>query len=77
MAGQASHHVTLGVFNMESQETVFMKTVEPKEQYLTCVTWDPSGDYIYIGLLNRDQNHLKLNKYDAKSGDLIKTLLKN
>ncbi len=74
MAGHASHHVTLGVYNLESQETVFMKTGEPKEQYLTSVTWDPSGDFIYIALLNRDQNHLKLNKYNASTGDLVKTL---
>ncbi|HPE55524.1 MAG TPA: S9 family peptidase [Bacteroidales bacterium] len=74
MAGMASHHVTLGVYNPENGETVFMKTGEPKEQYLTTVTWDPSEQYIYISLLNRDQNHLKLNKYDVKTGDLVKTL---
>jgi dipeptidyl-peptidase-4 len=74
MAGQTSHYVTLGVFNMETQQTVSMKTGEPKDQYLASVTWDPSGESIYIALLNRDQNHLKLNKYNAKTGELMKTL---
>ncbi|MCB0804251.1 MAG: S9 family peptidase [Bacteroidales bacterium] len=74
MAGMASHHVTLGVYNPESGKTVFMKTGKPEDQYLTCVTWDPSEKYIYIALLNRDQNHMKLNKYDVSTGDLIKTL---
>ncbi|MCB2221585.1 MAG: S9 family peptidase [Bacteroidetes bacterium] len=74
MAGMASHHVTLGVYNLETGETIFMKTGEPKEQYLTCITWDPSEQYVYIALLNRDQNHLKLNKYDVGTGDLVKTL---
>ncbi len=74
MAGQTSHQVTLGVFNPETGNTVFLKTGEPKDHYLTSVTWDPSGKYIYIAILNRDQNHLKLNKYDVVSGDKVNTL---
>jgi len=74
MAGMTSHHVTLGVYNPETGKTVFMKTGEPKDHYLTCVTWDPSEKYIYIAILNRDQNHLKLNKYDVSTGELVKTL---
>lgn len=74
MAGMKSHEVTLGVYNLETGKKVFMKTGEPAEQYLTAVTWDPTEKYIYIALLNRDQNHLKLNKYDAETGDLVKTL---
>ncbi len=74
MAGETSHQVTLGVFNPETGNTLFLKTGEPKDHYLTAVTWDPSGKYIYIALLNRDQNHFKLNKYDVTTGDLVTTL---
>ncbi|MBC8487400.1 MAG: S9 family peptidase [Bacteroidetes bacterium] len=74
MAGMTSHEVTLGVFNMKTRETIFLKTGEPKDHYLTCVTWDPSEKFIYVALLNRDQNHLKLNKYDVATGDLVLTL---
>ncbi len=74
MAGMTSEEVTLGVFDMNTYNTVYMKTGEPKDHYLTCVTWDPSGKYIYIAELNRDQNHLKLNKYDVSTGDFVKTL---
>jgi dipeptidyl-peptidase-4 len=74
MAGMTSHQVKLGVYTLESGKTVFMDTGEPADQYLTCVTWDPSEKYIYIALLNRDQNHLKLNKYDARTGEFVKTL---
>ncbi|PLX05139.1 MAG: S9 family peptidase [Marinilabiliales bacterium] len=74
MAGRTSHHVTLGIYNIETAQTVFMKTGEPLDQYLTTVTWGPEGKYMYISLLNRDQNHLSLNKYDAQTGDFIKTL---
>jgi dipeptidyl-peptidase-4 len=74
MAGMTSHHVTLGIFNMLSEETIFLKTGEPKEQYLTTVTWSPDEKFIYVTLLNRDQNHAKLNKYDAQTGDFVMTL---
>ena len=74
MAGMTSHYVTLGVYDINSGKTVFMKTGEPKEQYLTSVTWSPDEKYVFIGLLNRGQNHLKLNMYDALSGDFVRTL---
>ncbi len=74
MAGMSSHYVTLGIYNISKKTTVYMKTGEPKEQYLTSVTWSPDEKYLFIGLLNREQNHLKLNMYDAASGNLVKTL---
>ena len=74
MAGKTIHQVTLGVYDLASSTTIFLKTGEPVDQYLTTVTWDPSGDYIYVSLLNRDQNHLKLNKYDSKTGEFVLTL---
>lgn len=74
MAGENMHEVTLGIYNISTNSTIYMKTGLPAAQYLTSVTWDPSEKYIYIGLLNRDQNHLKLNKYDAGTGELVKTL---
>ncbi len=74
MAGMTSHQVTVGVYNPQTKNTIFLKTGEPAEQYLTCVTWGPEEKYIYIAVLNRNQNHLKLNKYDAATGNFIKTL---
>lgn len=74
MAGMASHHVTLGVYDPSTGKTVFLETGEPREQYLTCVTWGPGEKFIYVALLNRDQDHMKMNKYDAVSGKLVKTL---
>ncbi len=74
MAGMASHHVTLGVFDKKNNTTIYMKTGEPVEQYLTCITWSPDEQFVFIGLLNRGQNHLKLNKYNAKTGDFVQTL---
>lgn len=74
MAGMASHHVTVGVFNPVTNNIVFLITGEPAEQYLTNITWSPDEKYVFIAVLNRDQNHMWLNKYDALSGDFVKTL---
>lgn len=74
MAGMTSENVTLVVYDMASGKKVTLQTGEPKEQYLTMVSWEPTGKYIFIGVLNRDQNHLKFNKYNASTGALIKTL---
>ena len=75
MAGQKSEEVTLGIYSLSDNKTVFADVTDfTKERYLTSISWDPSGKYIYIGVLNRDQNHLKLNKYNAETGAFVKTL---
>ena len=74
MAGETNEEVKVAIYNPETRNTIFLKTVEPKTQYLTNVTWSPDEKQIYIAVLNRDQNHMKLNVYDAITGDFIKTL---
>ena len=74
MAGMSSHQVTLGIYNLKTEKTIFVKTEGDKEQYLTNIAWSPDDKHIYIAILNRDQNHMQLNKYDAETGDFAKTL---
>ncbi len=74
MAGQTSHQVTLGVFNIKTQQTIFLNVEGEKDQYLTAVTWSPDSKYIFVAVLNRCQNHMKMNQYDAATGNLVKTL---
>jgi dipeptidyl-peptidase-4 len=74
MAGMTSHQVTLGIYNVATKQTVFMKTGEPKDHYLTNISWSPDEKTIFIAELNREQNHMRLNQYNATTGDLIKTL---
>ena len=74
MAGQTSHHVTIGIYNIKSGETTWLKTGEPLDQYYTCLTWSPDNKYFFVAHLNRDQNHLQLKKYDSKSGEVVKIL---
>ncbi|HYQ58240.1 MAG TPA: DPP IV N-terminal domain-containing protein [Draconibacterium sp.] len=74
MAGMESHHVTIGVYNIESGKTTFLKTGEPLDHFLTNVAWSPDEKYIYIAELNREQNYMQLNCYDVATGDKVKTL---
>lgn len=74
MAGMKSQKVELGIFNPDVNEIVYLQTAGPENQYITSVSWDPSCLYIYAGILNRDQNHFWMNKYDTRSGKLVKTL---
>ena len=79
MAGMKSHEVTIDVFNLSTEKVVSLKTrknesVEEREMYLTNITWSPDEKQIYIAKLNREQNHLWLECYDAVSGELRQTL---
>lgn len=74
MAGDTSHQVTVGIYNVNTGKTVFIKTGEPKDQYLTNLAWSPDEQTFYIAVLNRDQNYLKLNSYNVVTGLFEKTL---
>lgn len=74
MAGSKSHHVTLGVFDIKNQKKTFLKIEGDKEQYLTAVSWSPDSKSVFVGVLNRGQNHLKMNQYNAETGEFVQTL---
>jgi dipeptidyl-peptidase-4 len=74
MAGGASHHVTVGVYDVTKGTTVYLNTGEPAEQYLTNITWSPDEEMVYVAVVNREQNEMKLQAYKAATGVLVKTL---
>ena len=74
MAGDKSHHVTVGVYDLNTRKTVFLQTGAPAEQYLTNLAWSPDEKSIFLAVLNRGQNDMKLNQYDVATGAFIKTL---
>ena len=75
MAGMTSHEVKLGIYKLSTGQTAYLKTGDPADHYLTNICWSPDEKSIFIAELNRDQNHLKYNQYDANTGDFIKTIL--
>ncbi len=74
MAGDSSHHVTLHIYNAETQQTIKVNTVGPQEQFLTNIAWSPDDKFVYIVILNREQNHFWVNQYNASNGEWVKTL---
>ncbi len=74
MAGELSHMVTLHVVDPETRKTWQILTSGPEDQYLTNVCWSPDERFIYIVIVNREQDHFWVNQYDAESGSFVKTL---
>jgi dipeptidyl-peptidase-4 len=74
MAGNQSHWVTLGIYDLKNNKTWYVKTEGDKEQYLTNIAWSPDEKHIYIAILSRTQNDMKLNEYDALTGNYTRTL---
>ncbi len=75
MAGRTSHQVKLGVYSLNGDPLIYMNTEGAVDQYLTAVGWVPNEQSVIIGILNRDQNHLKLNQYSALDGRIMQTIL--
>ncbi|MDR0412721.1 MAG: S9 family peptidase [Dysgonamonadaceae bacterium] len=75
MAGRESQQVTVGIYSLASKETVYLKTGEPEDRYLTNLSWDPGEQSVYIAELNRAQNHLQLNRYSVETGERTQLLL--
>lgn len=75
MAGMDSEQVWVGIYDTQTEETVFIEDNSfGADQYLTNLTWDPGDRYIYLAVLNRGQDHMKLNKYQVQNGLLEETL---
>lgn len=73
MSGDSSHTVTVGVYNLNTKSTVYLKTEGSYDHYLTNITWSPDSKSIYLFWVNRDQNRTELREYSSLDGKLIKT----
>ncbi len=74
MAGMTSHKVTVGVYDMRSEKTVYLQAGDPTDRYFTNISWAPDEKTVYVIELNRDQNHAQLVSYDAASGKKLEVL---
>ncbi|NOX89309.1 MAG: prolyl oligopeptidase family serine peptidase [Calditrichaeota bacterium] len=72
--GMTSEQVTVGIYHIKTGSITYLQTGEPKDHYKCSVTWSPDEKAIYIAQLNRDQNHLRLVRYDPLNGQPLKTL---
>ena len=74
MAGMTSHKVTVGVYDLRTEKTIYLQAGDPTDRYFTNIAWSPDGNAIYMFELNRDQNDCRLVSYNAKTGEKIAEL---
>ncbi len=79
MAGMQSHWVTVGVYEPATEKLIYLNTcrdttIHEREMYLTNIAWSPDEKYVYIAKVNREQNHMWLEQYDAATGAFMKVL---
>jgi dipeptidyl-peptidase-4 len=84
MAGMTSHQVTVGVYDLTTDKTIYLKTpmgsvlgdsvADPRPVYFTNIAWSPDGNTVYLFELNRRQNDCRLVSYNAKTGQRIAEL---
>ena len=76
MIGQKSEKPRVGIYNLATKKTVF---ISPKsgvtDDYLTNLSWSSDEKYVLIAELNRGQNDMNLNVYDAETGAFVRTIL--
>ena len=74
MAGQTSHLVWVGVLDVATGDTVYLKAGDPTDRYFSNISWNPDGDIVYMMEGNRDQNVVDLVAYDAVTGNRIASI---
>lgn len=75
MAGMPSEIVSIGIYNTENGKTVYLEKQGEPEDYMTNITWSLDEKYLFVQELNRAQNYMQLNQYDANTGKFMKKVL--
>ena len=70
MAGETSHKVTVGVYNLTTGKTIYLQAGDPTDRFFTNIAWSPDEKTVYMFELNRDQNDCRLVSYDTTTGAL-------
>jgi dipeptidyl-peptidase-4 len=69
-----SHQVTVGVYDLKTENTVYLQAGDPTDRYFTNIAWSPDGKVVYLFELNRDQNDCRLVSYNATTGERMAEL---
>jgi dipeptidyl-peptidase-4 len=74
MAGQKSERAKIGIYNVKTNQTAYLNIDTKDEHFLTSLSWTPDEKYVFVGELNRGQNHLQFNRYDVATGNKVNTI---
>jgi len=69
--GDPNPKVKMGIADIESTRTVWIKTDYSIDQYIAWPFWTPDGKKLAVQVLNRDQNDMKFILADPATGDFI------
>ena len=75
MAGETSHQVKVGIFDVATRKVTWLQLVGAPDDYHTNLSWAPDGKRLYVFELNRDQNDMRLVAYDTETGAKCNQLL--
>ena len=75
MIGQKSEKPKVGIYNLMTKKTVFIAPQGDQDDYLTNLSWSPDEKFVLIAAVNRAQNNMNLNVYNAETGAFINTIL--
>jgi dipeptidyl-peptidase-4 len=74
MAGQKSEIAKIGIYNVMTNQTSYLTIDTQDEHFLTSLVWTPDEKYVFVGELNRGQNHLQFNRYEVATGKKVNTI---
>jgi dipeptidyl-peptidase-4 len=74
MAGQGSEKAKIGIYNLKKNKTTYLTIDTSDEHYLTNLSWTPDEKYVLVAEVNRGQNHVWYNRYNAKNGEFVNTI---
>lgn len=87
MAGMASEHIDLCIYDIAAGSTVCCavddfsdkgltaKGVPDNERYLTNISWTPDSRKLIIQVVDRAQENVHMNMYSASDGRFLRTIL--
>jgi dipeptidyl-peptidase-4 len=75
--GDPNPKVKMGIADIESTKTVWIKTDYSIDQYIAWPFWTPDGKKLAVQVLNRDQNDMKFILADPATGDFIQIYSEN
>jgi len=74
MAGQGSEIAKIGIYNLSTQKTIYLNIDTKDEHYLTNLSWTPDERQVVVAEVNRGQNDMKVNLYNAQTGEKVNTI---
>ena len=69
MAGCESEDVSVAVYDVAADRTVWLQNPKPKTDYMTNLSWSPDAQTLYVFELNRAQDYMQLFAYNAATGE--------